>query len=148
MVLPGFGGMTPSAAWIGVRGQLDPEAVLLTLAVTGWAGGFDLVYGCSDHDFDKKYGVHSIPSRFGIATALWVAKGAHVVASVSLLALGVWLDLGLYYFVGWGIATCLLAFENSLVRADNLSKLHSPFFKYNSSISVLLLVFTILAVTA
>lgn len=87
-----------------------------------------------------------MPSRFGIATALWFTRSMHLVSSVALLALGLWLNLNFYYFIGWGIGTALLVFENSLVRAGDLSRLHSPFFKYNSTISMMLLVFTILAV--
>ncbi len=138
--------ISPSAAWIGVTGRLDPEPVLLSFAVAAWAGGFDIIYGCADYDFDRKYGVHSVPSRFGIATALWFTRSMHLVSSVALLALGLWLNLNFYYFIGWGIGTALLVFENSLVRAGDLSRLHSPFFKYNSTISMMLLVFTILAV--
>jgi 4-hydroxybenzoate polyprenyltransferase len=147
-LLGGALSISPSAAWIGVTGRLDPEPVLLSFAVAAWAGGFDIIYGCADYEFDRKYGVHSVPSRFGIATALWFTRSMHLVSSASLLALGLWLDLNFYYFIGWGIGTALLIFENSLVRAGDLSRLHSPFFKYNSSISMMLLVFTILAVAA
>ncbi len=139
-------GMSPSAAWIAVTGRLDPEPVLLSLAVAAWAGGFDIVYGCADYAFDKEHGIHSVPSRFGVSAALWVCKGLHLVATACLLALGLWLDLGFYYYVGWAIAVALLVFENSLVRANDVSKLHSPFFKYNSVISMILLAFTIPAV--
>ncbi len=139
-------GIAPSAAWIAVTGRLDPEAALLSFAVATWAGGFDVVYGCADYDFDKQYGVHSLPKKFGIAAALWVTKFLHLCAALALLGVGLWLDLGFYYFIGWAIAVSLLAFENTLVRADNLAKLSSPFFKYNSVISMLLLVFTALAV--
>lgn len=138
--------ISPSAAWIAVTGRLDPEAALLSFAVAMWAGGFDVVYGCADYDFDRGYGVNSVPSRFGISAALWVTKGMHLLAACALLALGLWLDLSFFYFIGWAIAVALLTFENSLLKADNLSRLHSPFFKYNSAISVLLLLFTILAV--
>jgi 4-hydroxybenzoate polyprenyltransferase len=140
-------GIAPSAAWIAVTGRLDPEAALLSFAVAAWAGGFDVVYGCVDYEFDKQYRVHSLPSRFGIATALWVTKGMHFSAAVALLAAGLWLELSFYYFIGWAVSVSLLVLENSLIRADNLSTLHSPFFKYNSSISMLLLIFTVLAVT-
>ena len=87
------------------------------------------------------------PGSSHIATALWVTKFLHLCAAVALLAVGLWLDLGFYYFIGWAIAVTLLIFENSLVRANNLSKLSSPFFRYNSVISMLLLIFTILAVS-
>ncbi len=139
--------ISPSAAWIAVTGRLDPEPMLLTFAVIMWAGGFDVVYGCADYDFDRQYGTNSLAKRFGIAAALWTTRTMHFMAAVALLALGIWMDLGLYYFIGWAIAVVLLALENSLVKADDLSKLRSPLFQYNSVISVSLLVFTILAVT-
>ena len=139
--------MSPSAAWIAVTGRLDPEPMLLTLAVTMWAGGFDVIYGCADYDFDKEYGTNSFAKRFGIRAAIWTMRTMHLLAAGALLALGIWMELGLYYFIGWAIAIVLLALENSLVKADDLSKLRSPLFQYNSVISVSLLAFTILAIT-
>ena len=139
--------MSPSAAWIAVTGRLDPEPMLLTFAVTMWAGGFDVIYGCADYDFDKEYGTNSFAKRFGIGAAIWTTRTMHLLAAGALLALGIWMELGLYYFIGWAIAIVLLALENSLVKADDLSKLRSPLFQYNSVISVSLLAFTILAIT-
>ncbi|PKB78015.1 MAG: hypothetical protein BZY88_20150 [SAR202 cluster bacterium Io17-Chloro-G9] len=136
--------IAPSAAWIGVTGSLDFPPVLLSLAVAGWAGGFDTIYGCADYDFDRTQNVYSIAKRFGISGALITAKAAHLMSALSLLALGIWLDMGIYYFTGWAIAVLLLVYENSLVTPANLSKLNSPFFRYNSIISLVLLVFTIL----
>ena len=105
-----------------------------------------MVYGCADIEFDRQYGVNSLPKRFGIAAALRTTKVMHAAAAAALLVLGFWMDLSFYYFIGWAIAVGLLALENSLVKADDLSKLRSPLFQYNSVISVVLLVFTILAV--
>ena len=136
--------ISPSAAWIGVTGSLDFPPVLLSLAVAAWAGGFDTIYGCVDYDFDRTHKVHSIATRFGMGGALNTAKAAHFVSAASLLGLGMWLGMGAYYFAGWTIAALLLIYENSLVTPANLSKLNSPFFRYNSVISVVLLVFTIL----
>lgn len=139
--------ISPSAAWIAVTGRLDLEAVLLSVVVALWAGGFDIVYGCADLDFDRKYGVNSLPKRFGVTAALRATKVMHTGAAVALLVLGFWLDLSFYYFVGWAIAVSLLAMENSLLKPDDLSRLRSPMFQYNSVISMVLLLFTILAVT-
>jgi len=138
--------ISPSAAWIAVTGRLDPEAVLLSVVVALWAGGFDIVYGCADLNFDRKYGVNSFPKRFGVAAALRATKVMHTGAAVALLALGFWLDLSFYYFIGWAIAVSLLAMENSLLKPNDLSKLRSPMFQYNSVISMVLLLFTVLAV--
>jgi 4-hydroxybenzoate polyprenyltransferase len=48
-LLLGFAlGIAPAAAWIAVRGSLDPRILLLTAAVTFWVGGFDVIYACQD----------------------------------------------------------------------------------------------------
>ena len=138
--------ISPSAAWIAVTGRLDPEAVLLSVVVALWAGGFDIVYGCADIDFDRTHGVNSLAKRFGVAAALRTTKVMHAAAAAALLALGFWMDLSFYYFIGWAIAVSLLALENGLLKADDLSRLRSPLFQYNSVISMVLLLFTVLAV--
>ena len=137
--------IAPIGAWIGVTGTLDPQAVLLSFAVATWAGGFDVLYSCGDYDFDREYGVNSIPRRFGIGAAFNITRFLHFLSAVSLLVLGLWLDLNFYYYIGWGFAVALLVVENAFLKEDDLSKLHAPFFKFNSSVSMIHLVFTILA---
>ena len=138
--------IAPAGAWIGVSGGLGPEAVLLAFAVAVWIGGFDIIYACQDYDFDAKYGVRSIPRRFGVEAAFCWYRGMHLLTSVSLLALGIWMDLGYLYFIGWGIASALLVYQQTLVKPHDLSKLHLAFFTVNSYISAALLLFTSLAV--
>jgi 4-hydroxybenzoate polyprenyltransferase len=138
--------IAPAGAWIGVTGSLDPPAVLLAFAVAMWAGGFDIIYGCTDYDFDQEQGIHSIPRKFGIASALWIVRGMHFLAGAALLALGIWLELTFFYYIGWAIAVLLLIYENRLVRPDDLSRIGVAFFRINSYISVQLLLFTGLAV--
>ena len=116
------------------------------MVVALWAGGFDIVYGCADIDFDRTHGVNSLAKRFGVAAALRTTKVMHAAAAAALLALGFWMDLSFYYFIGWAIAVSLLALENGLLKADDLSRLRSPLFQYNSVISMVLLLFTVLAV--
>src|SRR6201984_2375911 len=79
-VVLGFAlGIAPSAAWIAVRGSLDPRILLLTAAVTFWVAGFDVLYACQDLDFDQQAGLHSIPRYCGIGKALWIARAFHLV---------------------------------------------------------------------
>ena len=138
--------IAPAAAWIGITGHLDPKAVLLAFAVATWIAGFDIIYSCSDYAFDREYGVHSIPRRFGIAAGLWITKGLHLLTAASLLALGLWMHLGFPYYIGWALAGALLVYENSLVKPNDLSKLNLAFFRVNSYISALLFIFTTLGV--
>ena len=119
--------------------------MLLAFAVAAWAAGFDILYTCSDYEFDGKYGIHSIPRRFGIRAAFHITRVLHFLSAASLLALGFWMDLNHRYYIGWGFAVGLLVFENGFLKPDDLSKLRAPFFKYNSGVSLLHLGFTILA---
>ena len=138
--------IAPAGAWIGVAGSFGPEPALLAFAVAMWIGGFDIIYACQDIVFDVKYGVHSIPRRFGVEAAFWWYRGMHVLTSAALLALGIWMDLGYFYYIGWAIGSALLAYEHTLVKPHDLSKLQLAFFTINSYISATLLLFTALAV--
>jgi len=134
-------GIAPAAAWIAVRGTLDPRILLLTAAVTFWVGGFDVLYACQDFDFDCQAGLHSVPRYFGIPAALWVARAFHLIMVLLLLALLISFGLGTWAGVGVLAVIVLLIYEHSLVRADDLSKLNAAFFTMNGVISVLFFVF-------
>jgi len=141
-VVLGFAlGIAPSAAWIAVRGSLDPRILLLTAAVTLWVAGFDVLYACQDYEFDQEAGLHSIPRYFGIRSALWVARGFHIVMVGFLIALLIVFGMGKLAAVGVGVVILLLLYEHSLVKANDLSKLNAAFFTMNGVISVLFFVF-------
>jgi 4-hydroxybenzoate polyprenyltransferase len=133
-------GIAPSAAWIAVRGSLDPRILLLTAAVTFWVGGFDVLYACQDFDFDRQAGLHSIPRHVGIRTALWIARAFHLVMVGLLVALLIVFGMGKLAGLGVLVVILLLLYEHSLVRADDLSKLNAAFFTMNGVISVLFFV--------
>jgi len=134
-------GIAPAAAWIAVRGSLDPRILLLTAAVTFWVGGFDVIYACQDFDFDRSHGLHSLPRHLGIHTALWVARIFHLVMLGLLVGLVMVFGLGKLAAVGVIAVAALLAYEHSLVRHDDLSKLNAAFFTMNGVISVVFFLF-------
>jgi 4-hydroxybenzoate polyprenyltransferase len=133
-------GIAPSAAWIAVRGSLDPRILLLTAAVTFWVAGFDVLYACQDFDFDRQAGLHSIPRYVGIRAALWIARAFHLVMVGLLVAVLIVFGLGNLAVLGVVAVVLLLLYEHSLVRADDLSKLNAAFFTMNGVISVLFFV--------
>ena len=134
-------GIAPSAAWIAVRGSLDPRILLLTAAVTFWVAGFDVLYACQDFEFDRQTGLHSIPRYCGVPNALWIARLFHV-AMLLLLAALIWVfALGPLAIAGGVAVLVLLAYEHSLVSKDDLSKLNAAFFTMNGIISVVFFVF-------
>jgi 4-hydroxybenzoate polyprenyltransferase len=133
--------ISPSAAWIAVRGSLDEEIpLLLSLMVLMWTAGFDVLYACQDSDFDRKSGLHSIPARFGIARSLWIARLFHFQAFIVLLLLYLATGLGWPALVGVGVVGALLVYQHTLVKANDLSRLNAAFFTTNAFVSVILLV--------
>ena len=134
-------GIAPSAAWIAVRGSLDPRILLLTAAVTFWVAGFDVLYACQDFDFDRSSGLHSIPRYLGISRALWVARAFHLIMLLLLAALLAAFGMGKLAIAGVAVVAVLLAYEHSLVSAGDLRKLNAAFFTMNGVISVVFFVF-------
>ncbi len=134
-------GIAPAAAWIAVRGSLDPRILLLTAAVTFWVGGFDVIYACQDFDFDRSHGLHSLPRHLGIHAALWIARIFHLAMLGLLGALVFAFGMGKLAAVGVVAVAALLAYEHSLVRHDDLSKLNAAFFTMNGVISVVFFLF-------
>jgi len=133
--------IAPTGAWIAVRGTLDsPVPLLLSLVVMLWTAGFDVLYACQDYEFDVQAGLHSIPRRFGIARALWVARFFHVGAFVAILALYWITQLGLFALLGVVTTAVLLVYQHRLVRENDLSRLNAAFFTTNAFVSVILFV--------
>ena len=134
-------GISPAAAWIAITGSLDWRMLILCGAVTLWVGGFDVLYACQDVEFDQQAGLFSVPKRFGIATALQIARAMHVGVVLLLSWLAASFGLPWPAWAGIVVVAALLAYEHSLVRADDLSKLNAAFFTVNGYISILFLVF-------
>jgi 4-hydroxybenzoate polyprenyltransferase len=134
-------GIAPAGAWIAVRGSLDLRILLLTAAVTFWVGGFDVLYSCQDCEFDQQFGLHSIPRYTGVAAALWIARIFHLLMLILLLSFALAFSLGKLALLGIAIVALLLAYEHSLVSANDLSKLDAAFFTMNGVISVVFFFF-------
>ena len=134
-------GIAPAAAWIAVTGSLDPRILWLTAAVTFWTAGFDVIYSCQDFEFDTDSGLFSVPTAFGIARALMIARVLHVLMIVSL-GLLVWqLHLGLLAIAGIAAVASLLLYEHGIVKPNDLSRVNAAFFTMNGWVSVLFFVF-------
>jgi 4-hydroxybenzoate polyprenyltransferase len=132
-------GMSPAAAWIAIRGSLDWRMLILCAAVTLWVAGFDVLYACQDVEFDKAAGLYSIPKKFGVAAALLIARGMHVVMVALLAWLAFSFQLPWPAWVGICLVAALLAYEHSLVEPNDLSKMNAAFFAVNGYISLVFL---------
>ncbi len=140
-------GAAAAGAWAAVTASLShPTPWLLWLAVTFWIAGFDLIYACQDVEFDREVGLHSVPARFGIPVALRAAQLSHAVTVLSLVGVGLVEGLGWPYWVGLAVVVGLLAYEHSLVKPHDLSKVNVAFFTVNGYISVITFLATFAAI--
>ncbi len=137
-------GIAAAGGWAAVRGSLDPIAFLLWLIVVVWMAGFDLIYACQDIQVDRRENLHSVPARFGVATALTLARLNHALTILLLAVLGIVAALGWPYWLGWVIVAALLAYENAIVTPNDLSRVNMAFFNVNGYVSVLVFVSALL----
>lgn len=128
-------GIAPSAAWIAVRGALDPRILVLTFAVLFWVAGFDVLYACQDYEHDIHAGLHSVPQSFGLQAAFWIARIMHL----CMLGLLIWLtslfSLGWVSVVGIVLVAVMLLYEHTLISPRDLRRMNAAFFTINGIIS-------------
>ena len=136
--------LAPLGAWIAIKGTFDFQILPLCFAVMFWVAGFDVFYAMQDIDFDKKHGLYSIPSAFGIKTSLRIARLFHLITIAMLLGLMPIFNLGALYLFGVLIASALMLYEHSLIKPADLSKLDMAFFNMNGYISITIFGFTLM----
>jgi len=119
--------VAPIGGWLAAGAPLGVEPLLLGLAIGSWVAGFDILYACQDLDVDRREGLHSIPVRFGIRRSIAISRALHVVTILALAAVGARESLGPVYFGGVVAVAGLLAWEQSLVSADDLSQVKRAF---------------------
>jgi 4-hydroxybenzoate polyprenyltransferase len=133
--------ISPTAAWIAVKGEINSEVpLLLSLLVMMWTAGFDVLYACQDFEFDRKNGLRSIPARFGIRNSLWIARLFHVQAFIVLLLLYLVTKLGWLALVGVFAVGALMIYQHTLVKPNDLSRMNAAFFTTNAFVSVILFI--------
>ena len=136
-------GLAPVGAWVAITNHLPWQAWLLGAAVAFWVAGFDCFYALFDVDVDRREGLHSIATRFGVRGAFWGARVSHVLTVGALVVAGLGLSVGVLYWLGVAAVAVLLVYEHSLVRPDDLRRLDAAFFTMNGVISVAFAVFVI-----
>ncbi len=133
-------GLAPLGVWLAVTGELSLRISLLSFALCTYIAGFDILYACQDVEFDRAFGLNSLPARFGVRAALGVSSLLHVTTFISLLMLGPVFNLSAVYLAFTVIIGALLIWEHLLVKTDNLSQINMAFFHINSIVSVVVFV--------
>ena len=137
--------VAPVGGWLAAGGRGGWEPWLLAVAIGTWVGGFDVLYACQDLDFDRAHGLQSIPQRFGVRTSIAISRGLHVVTVAALAAIAWVTPLGPIYLAGVAGVALLLAFEQSLVSASDLSRVKMA-FDLNGWVGILYLATTAAAI--
>ena len=136
-------GLAPVGGWVAVTGELPLEAWLVGAAVACWVAGFDLFYSLLDLEIDRREGLHSWATRFGVEGVFVGARVLHVATVLLLAAAGVMLDVGLLYWLGVAALAALLAYEHSLIRPSDLRRLNAAFFTVNGIVSLTFFAFVL-----
>jgi 4-hydroxybenzoate polyprenyltransferase len=137
--------VAPVGGWLAAGGRGGLEPGLLATAIGTWVGGFDVLYACQDLAFDRAHGLRSIPVRFGVARALLISRGMHVLTVICLAALGPVANLGPVYLAGVAGVAVLLMYEQSLVSEHDLSQVKRA-FDLNGYVGLLYLATTATAI--
>jgi 4-hydroxybenzoate polyprenyltransferase len=134
----------PLGSWIAVRGTFNPEILPLSVSVIFWLAGFDVLYALQDIDFDRSYGLYSIPQKFGIKNSLIFARIFHSCSYLLLAANGLIFGLGVFYWTGMFAVAGLFLYEHALIKENDLSRLDIAFFNMNGYISTGVFLFTLM----
>ena len=132
--------IAPVGAYLAISGEWSrPPEILIVLAYATlcWVAGFDILYSLQDVEFDRREGLHSVPAAFGVGPAIGISRALHLGCIALLLLLG-WAvpDLGMLFFTGVALIAAMLLYEQSLVRADDLSRIDAAFFIVNGAVSL------------
>ena len=138
--------MAPAGGWVAVTGTIDYPMVVLFLAVTLWIGGFDVVYGAQDEEFDKAHGLHSMAVALGAKNALLLAKITHVITLCIFFYLGQLLSLGYMYYIGVGIAGGVLYFQHQIIARQGFKTFNRRYYLRNGIVSVAIFLCTLMSV--
>lgn len=138
--------MAPAGGWVAVTGTIDYPMVVLFLAVTLWIGGFDVVYGAQDEEFDKAHGLHSMAVALGAKNALLLAKITHVITLCIFFYLGQLLSLGYMYYIGVGIAGGVLYFQHQIIAKQGFKAFNRRYYLRNGIVSVAIFLCTLMSV--
>jgi 4-hydroxybenzoate polyprenyltransferase len=130
--------IAPVGAWIAITGGWSLLPIVLSFAVATWVAGFDVIYSLQDIEFDKAHGVYSIPARFGVVRALWIARGCHVFSIAMLYTFGIAEHLSWAFTAILAIVVIVLFIEHVMVKPNDLSRVGIAFFTMNGIISILI----------
>lgn len=138
--------LIPIAVSIALKGSIEISAIFLGIAMAFWVAGFDILYALQDYEFDKSFGLYSIPVKYGIKNAILISRTFHFITFICLILTGVFAGLSYIYFTGVFILSGFLVYEHLLIKENDLSKINKAFFTVNGFISIIFSIVVLLDV--
>ena len=135
--------LAPIGAYLAVTGHFDLLPVLFSLAVIFWVSGFDIIYALQDEEFDRSNKLYSIPAAFGKSKALRISELLHLLCAGWIILAGIYGPFNLLYWIGVAVFTCMLIYQHSVVKPNDLSNVNLAFMTANGIASVVFSIFVI-----
>ncbi|MDH3630894.1 MAG: 4-hydroxybenzoate octaprenyltransferase [Gammaproteobacteria bacterium] len=123
-----FGWAVPMA-FAALTGEVPKEAWLIYVASLVWTVAYDSMYSMVDREDDLKLGVKSTAILFGDYDRFMIAV-FQILFLLALVLVGVDLEFTGIYYLGLGVATLLMAYEQFLI-ADRVPAHYFSAFLHN-----------------
>ena len=143
-IILGFSlGLAPIAGVVAISEMITLWSIYLSIGVLFWVAGFDLLYSLQDIEFDKKLGLHSIPSKFGVKKTMLFSKIMHTFTIIFWTLFVIESSLGVFGYLALLSSAVMLTYEHTIVNRD-FSKIDKAFFTINGYLGILFFVLIIL----
>ncbi len=135
--------LAPIGAYLAAGGFFDPIPIIYSFAVLFWVSGFDIIYALQDEQFDQTLHLHSVPAKIGSQNALLLSTLLHVLCAGLLILAAYKLDSEFVAFnqltwAGTIVFLALLAYQHTIVKSNDLSRVNLAFFTTNGLASLFL----------
>ncbi|VAW61377.1 4-hydroxybenzoate polyprenyltransferase [hydrothermal vent metagenome] len=124
-----FGWAAPMA-FTAQANEVTAVTWLIFMATVLWATAYDTMYAMADREDDLKIGVKSTAILFGEADKIIIAL-LQILLIFDLILIGRSSELGLFYYLGLGVASCLSIYQQFLIKDRDRQKCVQAFINNN-----------------
>jgi 4-hydroxybenzoate polyprenyltransferase len=123
-------GFSIPMAFAAYQNSVPPLAWVLLLGNIFWAIAYDTEYAMVDRDDDMKMNLKSSALLFGVFDVAMVAL-CHGLFIAIMAGVGLWLKLGLIYFLGLALALAMIAWQLNVIKTREREQCLKAFMNNN-----------------
>ncbi|MCT7585771.1 menaquinone biosynthesis prenyltransferase MqnP [Aliarcobacter butzleri] len=135
--------LAPIAGVVAVSENIPLWVIFLSIGVMFWVAGFDLLYSLQDIEVDKKLGLHSVPSAFGVEKTMLFSKVFHALTVIFWLLFVIYSNSSYFAYLAVIISALMLSYEHYLVNKD-FKKIDRAFFTVNGYLGIIFFLLIVL----